>query len=66
MEYYKVYFTYDAETIGEDGEKLYVEFDCTEEVDTLEELEKLLTELKDNHCFDICWRKVARAERSTI
>lgn len=65
MEYWKVYFTYDAETIGEDGEKLYMEFDCTEEVDTLKELENLLTELKGNHCFDVCWRRLARAERST-
>lgn len=65
MEHYKVYFTYGAETTGEDGEKLYMEFDCTEEVDTLEELKNLLADLKDNHCFNVCWRKCVRAERST-
>ena len=62
--YYKMYFTYDVETIGEDGERLYQEVKCVEHLRCLEDVEDLRKELQSNHCHDICWQAV-QAEEET-
>lgn len=53
---YTVYYTYTAHLTWQDGgTDYYTDFNCLEHVETYEEVQALIADLKNNHCFDIFW-----------